>query len=108
MIFSSPDLHWTHSDLSEASQASFTRIRILSATSLFWYPFRKANDGELETGFLRIISARMSCEIVMQIATVICYWDDRFNLILKQIETARYRWLVPKDAVFWEVIMGHT
>ena len=36
MIFSSPDLHWTHSDLSEASQASFTRIRILSAKLLFF------------------------------------------------------------------------
>lgn len=92
MISSSPDLHWNHCDLPEASQASFTRIRILSAKLLFfWYPFRKTNDGELETGFLRIISARMSCEIVMRIATVICYLDDRFNLILKQIETARYR-----------------
>lgn len=36
MISSSPDLHWNHCDLPEASQASFTRIRILSAKLLFF------------------------------------------------------------------------
>lgn len=36
MISSSPDLHWNHRDLPEASQASFTRIRILSAKLLFF------------------------------------------------------------------------